>query len=99
MYSSGGRNFVFINVPPVDRSPLTVGQGKASVDLEKAAIADWNKRVSDMAAALKKNHTAEVNVWVYDSNNVFGEVLDKPSTYEQTSGLKNTTSYCTAYQK
>ncbi|KAI0139143.1 carbohydrate esterase family 16 protein [Hypoxylon sp. NC0597] len=98
LYTSGARNFVFINVPPVDRSPLTVGQGKASVEMEKAAIADWNKRVVDTAAALKSNHTDEVNVWVYDSNRSFGEVLDKPSTYEQTAGLKNTTGYCSAYQ-
>ncbi|KAI1458822.1 carbohydrate esterase family 16 protein [Annulohypoxylon moriforme] len=98
LYDSGARNFVFINVPPVDRSPLTVGQGKNSVDTEKAAIADWNKRVSDTAAALKKDHTDEVNVWVYDSNKSFGEVLDKPSSYEQTAGLKNTTNFCNAYQ-
>ncbi|KAI0839695.1 carbohydrate esterase family 16 protein [Hypoxylon sp. FL0890] len=98
LYSSGARNFVFINVPPVDRSPLTVGQGEDSVEAEKSAIADWNNRVSDTAAALKSNHTDDVNVWVYDSNKIFGEVLDNPSAYEQTAGLKNTTSFCTAYQ-
>lgn len=99
LYNSGARNFVFINVPPVDRSPLTVGQGKQSVETEKEAIADWNKRVADTAASLKSNHTDEVNVWVYDSNKSFAEVLDKPSTYAQTAGLKNTTGYCNAYQK
>ncbi|KAI2464652.1 carbohydrate esterase family 16 protein [Annulohypoxylon bovei var. microspora] len=98
LYSSGARNFVFINVPPVDRSPLTVGQGQSSVDTEKAAITDWNQRVADTASALKTNHTDEVNVWVYDSNKSFGDVLDDPSTFEQTASLKNTTSYCTAYQ-
>lgn len=99
LYSSGARNFVFINVPPVDRSPLTVGQGQSSVETENAAIADWNKRVADTAAALKSNHTDEVNVWVYDSNKSFGEVMEDPSIYEQTAGLKNTTDYCNAYQK
>lgn len=99
LYSSGARNFVFINVPPVDRSPLTVGQGQSSVDTEKAAIEDWNQRVADTAAALKANHTGEVNVWLYDSNKSFGDVMDDPSIYEETAGLKNTTAYCAAYQK
>ncbi|KAL7621997.1 hypothetical protein AAE478_007498 [Parahypoxylon ruwenzoriense] len=98
LYQAGARNFVFINVPPVDRSPLTVGQGQNSVDMEKAAIADWNGRVADTAAALKNNHTDEVNVWIYDSNKSFGEVIDNPNTYEQTAELKNTTDFCSAYQ-
>ncbi|KAI1073384.1 carbohydrate esterase family 16 protein [Whalleya microplaca] len=98
LYLSGARNFVFINVPPVDRSPLTVGQGQSSVEGEKVAIASWNQRTEDMATALKLNHTDEVNVWVYDSNKSFGEVIDDPGSYEQTSGLKNTTAYCEAYQ-
>ncbi|KAI1099220.1 carbohydrate esterase family 16 protein [Jackrogersella minutella] len=98
LYSSGARNFVFINVPPVDRSPLTVGQGQSSVDTEKDAIADWNKRVSDTAATLKSDHADEVNVWVYDSNKSFNDVMDAPNTYEQTADLKNTTDYCAAYQ-
>lgn len=99
LYGSGARNFVFVNVPPVDRSPLTVGQGEEAVAVEKAAIEDWNQRVVDTAAALKRNHTEDANVWVYDANKSFGEVLDDPSVYEQTAGLKNTTTFCAAYQK
>ncbi|KAH9998187.1 carbohydrate esterase family 16 protein [Xylariaceae sp. FL0662B] len=97
LYLNGARNFVFINVPPVDRSPLTVGQGASSTEGEKVAIASWNQRIQDMATVLKSNDT-EVNVWVYDSNKSFGEVLDDSGIYEQTAGLKNTTDYCAAYQ-
>ncbi|OTB09418.1 carbohydrate esterase family 16 protein [Hypoxylon sp. CI-4A] len=98
LYSSGARNFVFLGVPPVDRSPLTIGQGVNSVTTEKAAIADWNRRVFDLSNDLKANHTDEVNIWLYDANASFAEVLDDPSTYEQTAGLKNTTDFCAAYQ-
>ncbi|KAI5922461.1 hypothetical protein F4810DRAFT_264852 [Camillea tinctor] len=97
LYDAGARNFVFINVPPVDRSPLTVGQGSDSAASEKADIATWNGLVEDLAASLKSNNS-ETNVWVYDSNKSFGAVMDDPSAYEATSGLKNTTDYCTAYE-
>ncbi|KAI5861427.1 carbohydrate esterase family 16 protein [Durotheca rogersii] len=98
LYDAGARNFVFLNVPPVDRSPLTVGQGQRAAEQERAAIADWNGRVADLAAALKSNHTEQVNVWLYDTNESFGRVIDNPTAFPQTAGLKNTTAYCTAYQ-
>ncbi|KAI1338786.1 carbohydrate esterase family 16 protein [Xylariaceae sp. FL0016] len=98
LYAVGGRNFVFVNVPPVDRSPATMSQGNASMAIEKADIASWNRRVAGLANALKTNHTDEVNVWTYDSNASFGKVLDNPASYPQTAGLKNTTAYCEAYE-
>ncbi|KAI1504803.1 hypothetical protein F5X99DRAFT_349600 [Biscogniauxia marginata] len=97
LYDTGARNFVFINVPPVDRSPLTVGQGADSAALEKVDIDTWNGLVGDLAATLKSN-SPDTNVWVYDSNKSFGAVMDDPSTYEATAGLKNTTDYCDAYE-
>ncbi|KAI1490314.1 hypothetical protein F5X96DRAFT_679194 [Biscogniauxia mediterranea] len=97
LHGAGARNFVFVNVPPVDRSPLTVGQGPDAAALEKADIAAWNGLVGDLAAALKANHS-ETNVWVYDANESFGAVMDDPGAYEATAGLKNTTDYCAAYE-
>ncbi|CAJ2505488.1 Uu.00g128820.m01.CDS01 [Anthostomella pinea] len=97
LYDAGARNFMFIYVPPVDRSPLTVGQGASSTTVEKADIASWNARVASQAAALKSNHTADANVWTYDANKLFTDVLNNPATYPQTAGIKNTTAYCDAY--
>lgn len=99
MYEAGGRNFVFLNVPPVDRSPLITESGvEGAAEQEKAAIGVWNGKIEDMAASLKGNHS-EVNVWTVDTNTVFGKVLDDPSSFEQTSGYTNTTGYCEAYEK
>ena len=39
VYKSGARNFLFLNVPPVNRSPLTKSQGKAASKLEASYIA------------------------------------------------------------
>ena len=98
LYDAGARNFAFVNVPPVDRSPLTVGQGQQGVDLEKADIAAWNGLVGDMANRLKGKRQ-EVNAWVVDANKVFGLVLDNPASYQATAGLKNTTGFCAAYKE
>jgi phospholipase/lecithinase/hemolysin len=98
LYSAGGRNFLFLNVPPVDRSPLTMGQGVASEVEEKADIAAWNSMVASMAAKLKGNYS-DANVFTFDTNALFTEVLDNPDSFPQTSIYKNTTTYCVAYEE
>ncbi|TRX95575.1 hypothetical protein FHL15_003533 [Xylaria flabelliformis] len=96
IYTAGGRNYVFINVPPLDRTPLIIPQGSSAVSLSKADVAAWNQKVVDYAKTLKAK--ANTNVWVYDSNKSFGQVIDNPASHPETAGLKNTTAYCTAYQ-
>ncbi|KAI5838829.1 GDSL lipase/esterase [Morchella snyderi] len=93
LYTTGARNFVFVNVPPVDRSPLTIGQGAQSVALEAEALESYNGMVETRVKALKKAHK---DVWaqVFDSSKLFNKILDHPSEY----GLKNTTGYCESYQ-
>lgn len=94
LYTSGARNFVLLNVPAINRSPLTVGQGQQSIDLETKALASFNKKVEERVKALKNDHK---DVWaqVFDSKKVFDKLLDKPQSY----GLKNTATYCNSYQK
>ncbi|KAH9885061.1 carbohydrate esterase family 16 protein [Xylariomycetidae sp. FL2044] len=95
---AGARNIVFINVPAIDRSPLSVAQGEESVALEKEAIAYWNQEVVAIGARLKEASADSVNVWVYDSETSFNQVMDDPTVYPETAGLKNTTDYCVEYE-
>lgn len=97
IYNAGGRNYVFINVPPLDRTPLIIPQGESAVSLSKADVAAWNQKVIDLAKRLKTK--ANTNVWVYDANKSFGEVMDNPASHPESAGLKNTTDFCAAYQK
>lgn len=99
LYEAGARNLVFLNVPPVDRSPLTTVIGSTAREIEKADISAFNGIIVSLSQKLKENHTDEVNVWIYDANKSFSEVLDKPESYPQTATYKNTTEYCDAYQK
>ncbi|ORY61428.1 uncharacterized protein BCR38DRAFT_373253 [Pseudomassariella vexata] len=98
IYAAGGRNFFFVNVPPTDRSPLMLGQTEWAITTIKADIEAFNGLLSEMTRNLTDKHEGEVNVWVYDANTAFGEVLDDPAVYEQTAGYKNTTAYCEDYE-
>jgi phospholipase/lecithinase/hemolysin len=97
LYYAGARNFLFINVPPVDRSPLAQLNTAAQQAEEKADILAWNDALLDLAASVK-SEKSDVNIFTVDANKYFTEVLDKPSSFPQTAQYKNTTAYCVAYE-
>ncbi|PQE11689.1 fungal cellulose binding domain-containing protein [Rutstroemia sp. NJR-2017a WRK4] len=97
LYYIGARNFAFLNVPPVDRSPLSLANDAAYQQQEKLDIAAWNTLVTDLAQNLKKTFS-DVNVFTVDAHSIFTKVLDNPASYPQTALYKNTTAYCAAYQ-
>ena len=93
LYQSGARNFLFLNVPPVDRSPLTVGQGAASAATEAVDVAAWNANVTALAANLSSTYS-DAFTYVFDTNAVFTQVLDDPCAFPETCAYRNTTDYC-----
>lgn len=97
LYQTGARNFLFLNVPPVNRSPLTTAQGASAESLEAADIADWNSRLYKLAQNLTDAYH-DVTAFYFDTNRVFTEVLDDPCSFAQTCPYKNTTDYCAAYE-
>lgn len=99
VYKTGARNFLFINVPPVSRSPLTRAQANIRApDLEGAAIISWNSLLIQMVSKLQLTHP-DVTTFIFDANLMFTAVLDNPKISPQTSELKNTTGFCAAYEK
>ncbi|KAL5504557.1 hypothetical protein ACEPAH_7218 [Sanghuangporus vaninii] len=87
-YAVGGRNFLFVNVPPIDRSPLMLQQSADAQNLEKTVIAGYNSKLAARAAQLKANNTG-VQKWIWDSNTAFTVILDNPTTF----GFVDATSY------
>jgi phospholipase/lecithinase/hemolysin len=97
LYTSGARNFLFLNVPPVDKSPLTRSAGPSAQSLEATAIADWNSRLSSLSTSLSKKH-ADTTSFIFNTHKVFSRVIEHPCAYPQTCAYKNTTEFCTEYQ-
>lgn len=98
LYTFGARNYLFLNVPPVQLAPLTLSKddGGYAVETEGKVIGDWNARVTKLSKAFKKRH-ADANLFVHDTYKVFDDVIKNPKAWEQTSGLKNVTGFCKAY--
>ncbi|MCJ1254070.1 hypothetical protein MMC24_001884 [Lignoscripta atroalba] len=96
LYQAGARNFLFLNVPPVNRSPGTLIYGTDTINLEGADIADFNARIADLAVTLSTTHP-DTTVFLFDTNAIFSMVLDNPASYPQTALYKNTTAYCDGY--
>jgi len=88
LYNVGARNFLFVNVPPIDRSPLMLAQSTSAQSAEKTVIAGFNTKLVAKIASFKANNTG-VSTWLFDSNTAFSTVLNSPTTY----GFVDATSY------
>jgi len=97
LYQTGARNFLFLNVPPVNRAPLTVANGAAAEALEATAIAAYNANLTRLAANLSSTYS-DATTFVFDTNAAFTQVLDDPCSHPETCPYKNTTNYCGSYE-
>jgi hypothetical protein len=98
LYVMGAHNFLFLNVPPIDRSPGTTAKGKLTQAIEKLDVADYNARLAVLVKTLKRRHD-DVTVFTVNTNEIFTNVLENVKAYRQTASYKNTTNYCAAYAK
>jgi phospholipase/lecithinase/hemolysin len=97
LYTAGAKNFLFLNVPPVDRSPLTVAQGANASTLEATDIAYFNSQIDVLVSNLTTAHK-DVTAFVIDTNTLFNQVLDDPQRFVETALYLNTTDYCVGYE-
>jgi len=95
LYDTGARNFVFINVPPIDRSPLTTSQGSQAIALELADLKDYNTKLQARVQTFV-NANRGTTAWFFDASSVFSNILNNPVTADWK--FLNTTAYCTDYQ-
>lgn len=95
VYDAGARNFLFLTVPPVDRSPLTTRQGPDFSAKERIHIQRWNDGVAQLAANLCQR--PGTTVFLYDAHGPFSRVIDDPAAFPETAGYHNTTGFCEAY--
>ncbi|KAF8595187.1 hypothetical protein BDV93DRAFT_576187 [Ceratobasidium sp. AG-I] len=88
LYNAGGRNFLFVNVPHVNRSPLMMAQPESSRIAEEAVIDGFNAKLADRVDLFDASHTG-IKSWVLYPNNWIDGLLDNPTLY----GFKDNTSY------
>ena len=96
LYAAGARNFVFMNVPPVDRTPGSLILSPADRGLLAGYIGEFNFRLGLLVYYLGLRHPDTTSVY-YDTNWLFTRVIDNPAQFAETSGYRNTTNDCAAY--
>jgi phospholipase/lecithinase/hemolysin len=96
VYAVGARNFLFLNVPSIERAPVTLEYGASDQMLEGITIQEWNWRLVKVVQQLREKH-ADVTIFDLDTYTIFNAVLNNPKIFPQTAGYRNTTSYCEAY--
>jgi hypothetical protein len=99
IYDTGARNFLFLSVPPVNLAPLTLGNGEWSVENEGKMIGVWNQKLEVMTTAFNARHGNTTKTFIHDTHGLYETALQDPKALLQTVGLKNTTTWCKAYEK
>lgn len=82
VYNTGARNFVFIDLPPIHRSP-TVPNGSSRVQGMANTFAQWNLNLREAAKTFSATHT-DSSVFIFSSFELFNALLDDPVSF----GLK-----------
>lgn len=99
LYAQGARNFVFLDVPPIELSPGTLVHGEWSIEQERAALLSFNSKLKERVA----NFTLERRgTWakVFEDSRVFQKIIDAPEAERlERYGIANVTDYCVAYQR
>ncbi|KAG8853662.1 hypothetical protein FRB96_008080 [Tulasnella sp. 330] len=96
VYNTGARNFLFINVPPVNRSPLMLAETAADQAGEKTVIDGFNARLAARVAEFDLSGQG-VKALFYDSSARVNQILDNPQKYgfvDSTTFGTNATDYC-----
>ncbi|GLB34565.1 putative carbohydrate esterase family 16 protein [Lyophyllum shimeji] len=94
LYDEDARSFLFLTVPPTDRSPLFLQQGPAVVARLRPLIANYNAQLASTVAQFKARHRDLDQVTVFDTQPVFNTLLDNA----EALGFVNATGWCEAYQ-
>jgi phospholipase/lecithinase/hemolysin len=98
LYGTGARNFILLNIPPLERC-WQPGENGPSVSKKLKSDGDvYRQRVQNAAEALKKRFK-ESNVFLLDTEKLFNQALADPNSFPQTSGILNTTTPCMEYQR
>lgn len=90
LYEAGYYNFLFVNLPPLDRTPGNVLKTEPSPN--KAMIGWWDDALEKYSTGFAAEHK-EVKTMLFDANTFLNGVLDDASEY----GIMNTTGYCAGY--
>ncbi|CAJ2503174.1 Uu.00g105680.m01.CDS01 [Anthostomella pinea] len=90
LHDAGYSSFLFVNLPPLDRTAANVVAEEPLPS--KAMIGLWDDALVRHSRGFAAENPA-AKTMVYDANTFLNGVLDEPQNY----GITNTTAYCASY--
>ncbi|KAN0089871.1 carbohydrate esterase family 16 protein [Hyaloscypha variabilis] len=90
IYDAGYRDFLFMNLPPLDRTPSN--QATSHPLPNSTMVHEYNAIISTSASKFSASHPGTTAL-VFDTYSFLSGILDNPSEY----GIKNTTGFCPNY--
>lgn len=90
LFDAGYQNFLFVNLPPLDRTPGNVKKPNPSPN--STMIGWWDETLEKYSDDFASQNDG-VTTLVFDANTFLNDVLDNASDY----GITNTTDYCAGY--
>ncbi len=93
LFGAGYRHFLFLNLPPLDRTPANQARA-ASAKSPNATMVGWWSDALHAAVATFAEQNEGATMLVYDANTFLNGVLNEPGKY----GITNTTDFCAGYE-
>ena len=92
IHDAGYRNFLIMNLAPLDKTPKNVRKLRPLPST--SMVNRWNTILASQASDFRTRN-ADSNVVVFDANTFLNGVLKKPAPY----GIKNTKDFCAAWDQ
>lgn len=84
MYNAGGRNFAFLTVPPINKTPLMLAESSSAQSLEATVIASFNNQLASLASTFQSQNSGS-KVTIVDTQTPFNNALNNPTSYGASS--------------
>lgn len=86
LYYVGSRYFVFLEVPPLQRTPQLIGESAAAQEAMASDVDRFNEAIREGIRDFA-HHNREATVWLLNTTKIFNEALDNPTAYGAPNAL------------
>lgn len=80
LYDLGARNFVFLTVPPIHKTPFAIAEGAMVAQRKAAAVVQYNQLLSQAVSKFKSTHN-NLHAVLYDTTGPFNYAISNPDNY------------------
>ena len=96
LYENGARNFLVMNVPPFENSPM-VEKFNDNAKHELGQLIDtYNRNLTTAVTQLRESYS-DATVFLFDTNTLFNQLMQDQCSMVETCPLKDTRTYCRKY--